>query len=47
MARKIAGSVVTRDVDADALALGRGDQKTKAGWAAKFRAMMQAKKKAG
>jgi bifunctional UDP-N-acetylglucosamine pyrophosphorylase/glucosamine-1-phosphate N-acetyltransferase len=42
-----AGSVVTRDVEADALAVGRGEQKAKAGWAAKFRAMMQAKKKAG
>jgi bifunctional UDP-N-acetylglucosamine pyrophosphorylase/glucosamine-1-phosphate N-acetyltransferase len=42
-----AGSVVTRDVEADALALGRGEQKAKPGWAAKFRAMMQAKKKAG
>lgn len=42
-----AGSVVTRDVEADALALGRGEQAAKPGWAAKFRAMMQAKKKGG
>jgi len=42
-----AGSVITGDVEADALALGRGDQKAKSGWAAKFRAMMQARKKAG
>ncbi|MFD1612563.1 bifunctional UDP-N-acetylglucosamine diphosphorylase/glucosamine-1-phosphate N-acetyltransferase GlmU [Sphingomonas tabacisoli] len=42
-----AGSVVTRDVEADALALGRGEQAERPGWAAKFRAMMQAKKKGG
>ena len=40
-----AGSVVTRDVSPDALALGRGKQQEAAGWAAKFRAKMQAKKK--
>jgi bifunctional UDP-N-acetylglucosamine pyrophosphorylase/glucosamine-1-phosphate N-acetyltransferase len=40
-----AGSVITGDVDPDALALGRGEQKAKPGWAAKFRAMMQARKK--
>ncbi len=40
-----AGSVVTRDVEADALALGRGEQKVKPGWAARFRAAMSAKKK--
>ena len=40
-----AGSVITADVEADALALGRGEQKAKPGWAAKFRAMMQARKK--
>ncbi len=42
-----AGSVITSDVEKDALALGRGDQKVKPGWAAKFRAMMQARKKSG
>jgi bifunctional UDP-N-acetylglucosamine pyrophosphorylase/glucosamine-1-phosphate N-acetyltransferase len=42
-----AGSVVTRDVDADALALGRGEQKQSAGWAARFRDKMSARKKAG
>ena len=41
-----AGSVITSDVDTDALALGRGEQKTKAGWASKFREMMQGRKKA-
>lgn len=40
-----AGSVVTRDVDADALVLARGEQATKSGWAARFRAAMIAKKK--
>jgi bifunctional UDP-N-acetylglucosamine pyrophosphorylase/glucosamine-1-phosphate N-acetyltransferase len=42
-----AGSVVTSDVEADALALARGAQETKPGWAARFRAAMTAKKKAG
>ena len=42
-----AGSVVTQDVPADALALARGRQAVKPGWAAKFRALMAAKKKAG
>jgi bifunctional UDP-N-acetylglucosamine pyrophosphorylase/glucosamine-1-phosphate N-acetyltransferase len=42
-----AGSVVTRDVEADALALARGSQEVKPGWAARFRAAMSAKKKAG
>ena len=32
------GSVITDDVEADALALGRGRQVQKAGWAAAFRA---------
>ncbi|PLX42114.1 MAG: bifunctional N-acetylglucosamine-1-phosphate uridyltransferase/glucosamine-1-phosphate acetyltransferase [Hyphomicrobiales bacterium] len=32
------GSVITRDVEADALAVGRGRQMSKAGWAAAFRA---------
>jgi bifunctional UDP-N-acetylglucosamine pyrophosphorylase / glucosamine-1-phosphate N-acetyltransferase len=39
-----AGSVVTADVEADALVLARGEQKTNAGWAARFRAAKQAKK---
>ncbi len=39
-----AGSVVTRDVAADALALARGRQEEKPGWAARFRALMTAKK---
>lgn len=42
-----AGSVVTRDVEADALALARGVQEARPGWAARFRAAMTAKKKAG
>jgi bifunctional UDP-N-acetylglucosamine pyrophosphorylase / glucosamine-1-phosphate N-acetyltransferase len=42
-----AGSVVTRDVEADALALGRGDQQVKPGWAARFRAAMSRKKGSG
>lgn len=41
-----AGSVLTRDVAADALALVRPPQQEKPGWAAKFRAMMKAKKAA-
>jgi bifunctional UDP-N-acetylglucosamine pyrophosphorylase/glucosamine-1-phosphate N-acetyltransferase len=41
-----AGSVVTRDVAADALALARGKQEERAGWAARFKAAMAAKKKA-
>jgi bifunctional UDP-N-acetylglucosamine pyrophosphorylase/glucosamine-1-phosphate N-acetyltransferase len=41
-----AGSVITRDVADDALALARGVQDTKPGWAAKFRAVMTAKKAA-
>jgi bifunctional UDP-N-acetylglucosamine pyrophosphorylase/glucosamine-1-phosphate N-acetyltransferase len=40
-----AGSVVTRDVAPDALAVARGTQQEKTGWAARFRAAMQAKKK--
>jgi bifunctional UDP-N-acetylglucosamine pyrophosphorylase/glucosamine-1-phosphate N-acetyltransferase len=39
-----AGSVITADVEADALALGRGAQEAKPGWAARFRAAMRAKK---
>jgi len=42
-----AGSVVTADVEADALVLARGQQQAKPGWAARFRAIMTAKKKAG
>ncbi|WOK37315.1 bifunctional UDP-N-acetylglucosamine diphosphorylase/glucosamine-1-phosphate N-acetyltransferase GlmU [Sphingomonas sp. C3-2] len=39
-----AGSVVIRDVEADALGVARGKQDVKPGWAARFRAAMQAKK---
>jgi bifunctional UDP-N-acetylglucosamine pyrophosphorylase/glucosamine-1-phosphate N-acetyltransferase len=38
------GSVITADVAPDALALGRGRQAEKAGWAAEFRASHQDKK---
>lgn len=38
------GSVITQDVEDGALALSRADQKTKAGWATKFRAIKQAQK---
>jgi bifunctional UDP-N-acetylglucosamine pyrophosphorylase/glucosamine-1-phosphate N-acetyltransferase len=38
------GSVITEDVPADALALERGPQQVREGWAAKFRAMMAARK---
>jgi bifunctional UDP-N-acetylglucosamine pyrophosphorylase/glucosamine-1-phosphate N-acetyltransferase len=41
-----AGSVITRDVDPGALALARGNQEGKAGWATKFRAAMRARKAA-
>jgi bifunctional UDP-N-acetylglucosamine pyrophosphorylase/glucosamine-1-phosphate N-acetyltransferase len=40
-----AGSVITRDVAADALALARGKQEERPGWAARFKAAMAAKKK--
>ena len=40
-----AGAVVTKDVSADALALVRPEQVEKTGWAAKFRAVMTARKK--
>ncbi len=40
-----AGSVITRDVEADALALGRGDQRVKTGWAQRFRTTMLERKK--
>ena len=39
-----AGSVVTQDVADDALAVARGEQVGKPGWAARFRAMMAARK---
>ena len=39
-----AGSVITRDVEADALSVARGAQTDKPGWAAKFRAVKQAAK---
>ena len=39
-----AGSVVTEDVAADALALVRAPQTAKSGWAARFRERMAAKK---
>lgn len=38
------GSVITRDVPDDALALARGEMAVKDGWAARFRKAMQAKK---
>ena len=39
-----AGSVVTRDVEPDALALARAEQQSKPGWAARFREKMSLKK---
>ncbi len=42
-----AGSVVTRDVEEGALAVARGEQQARAGWAARFKAAMAAKKQAG
>ncbi|MBW6523872.1 bifunctional UDP-N-acetylglucosamine diphosphorylase/glucosamine-1-phosphate N-acetyltransferase GlmU [Sphingomonas sp. RHCKR47] len=41
-----AGSVVTRDVEADALTLVRPEQVSKPGWAARFREQMRARKAA-
>lgn len=41
-----AGSVITGPVDADALAVARGRQESRPGWAARFRAMMQERKAA-
>ena len=38
-----AGSVITRDVEADSLAVARGEQRGLAGWARKFRERMTAK----
>jgi bifunctional UDP-N-acetylglucosamine pyrophosphorylase/glucosamine-1-phosphate N-acetyltransferase len=40
------GSVITRDVEADALALERTAQEVRPGWAAKFRRLKQKSKKA-
>lgn len=42
-----AGSVITRDVEPDALALARGTQEAQPGWAAQFRAKMAAIKAKG
>jgi bifunctional UDP-N-acetylglucosamine pyrophosphorylase/glucosamine-1-phosphate N-acetyltransferase len=42
-----AGSVVTGDVEADALCLVRPEQRAKPGWARRFRDAMKAKKSAG
>ncbi|MEM8694994.1 MAG: bifunctional UDP-N-acetylglucosamine diphosphorylase/glucosamine-1-phosphate N-acetyltransferase GlmU [Pseudomonadota bacterium] len=39
-----AGSVVTKDVEADALGVARGEQSAKPGWAKKFRDVMGRKK---
>ncbi|HWV83787.1 MAG TPA: bifunctional UDP-N-acetylglucosamine diphosphorylase/glucosamine-1-phosphate N-acetyltransferase GlmU [Hyphomicrobiaceae bacterium] len=39
-----AGSTITKDVPADALALGRAQQETREGWAAKYRARRQRRK---
>lgn len=41
-----AGSVITADVETEALAVARGKQTAKPGWAARFRALMRAKKEA-
>ena len=41
-----AGSVVTRDVGDDALAVARGTQEERPGWAARFKSRMAAKKAA-
>ena len=42
-----AGSVITRDVEPDALAVARGSQEVRPGWAARFRENMAALKAAG
>ncbi|NHN88230.1 bifunctional UDP-N-acetylglucosamine diphosphorylase/glucosamine-1-phosphate N-acetyltransferase GlmU [Acetobacter conturbans] len=42
-----AGSVITQDVEPDALAIARGVQTNKTGWAARFRAALRAKKEQG
>jgi bifunctional UDP-N-acetylglucosamine pyrophosphorylase/glucosamine-1-phosphate N-acetyltransferase len=39
-----AGSTITKDVQAHSLAINRADRKTVAGWAARFRQTMAAKK---
>jgi bifunctional UDP-N-acetylglucosamine pyrophosphorylase/glucosamine-1-phosphate N-acetyltransferase len=39
------GSVITKNVDPDALALERSPQEQRPGWAAKFRTMMGRRKK--
>ena len=39
------GSVISRNVEADALAIARGTQEVRPGWAAKFRALMQNRRK--
>jgi len=39
-----AGSIITKDVPADALALARAQQETREGWAAKYRARRQRRK---
>jgi bifunctional UDP-N-acetylglucosamine pyrophosphorylase/glucosamine-1-phosphate N-acetyltransferase len=41
-----AGSVITSDVEADALAIGRGRQENKPEWAKRRRTAMQEQKKA-
>jgi bifunctional UDP-N-acetylglucosamine pyrophosphorylase/glucosamine-1-phosphate N-acetyltransferase len=41
-----AGSVITRDIPADALAVARGQQVDKPGWAKRFRERKQAEKAA-
>jgi bifunctional UDP-N-acetylglucosamine pyrophosphorylase/glucosamine-1-phosphate N-acetyltransferase len=41
-----AGSVITKDVEANALAVARGEQRQISGWAAKFRARKTAEKAA-
>ena len=38
------GSVITKNVDADSLALARAVQESRPGWAAKFRALMNSRK---
>ncbi|HWU95362.1 MAG TPA: DapH/DapD/GlmU-related protein, partial [Sphingomonas sp.] len=42
-----AGSVVTRDVESDALGIVRAEQQVKPGWARRFREKMKALKEAG
>jgi bifunctional UDP-N-acetylglucosamine pyrophosphorylase/glucosamine-1-phosphate N-acetyltransferase len=39
-----AGSVITKDVPADALAVGRAPQETREGWASRYRARRQKRK---